>query len=72
MNGGDFGEDWVMSEVASCSKAFPDECKECPDYVEEIDTTLEVALAGCFGFYSGPAYAVKRCTRFKRESYTTI
>jgi hypothetical protein len=61
-----------MSEIASCSRAFPDECRECPDYVEEIDTTLDVALAGCLGFYSGPAYAVKRCTRFKRESYMAI
>jgi len=58
-----------MSEVASCCRVFPDECKGCPDYVEEVNTTLDVALAGCFGFYSGPAYAVKRCTRFNREAY---
>ena len=61
-----------MSEFQSCSRVFPDECKECADYVEEVNTTLDVALAGCYEFYSGPAYAVKRCTRFHRESYSTI
>jgi len=61
-----------MSEVTSCSKVFPDECKECADYVEEVNTILDVALAGRLGFYSGPAYAVKRCTRFNRESYMAI
>ena len=47
-----------MSEVTSCCRVFPDECKGCPDYVEEVNTTLDVALAGCFGFYTGPAYAI--------------
>ena len=63
-----------MSKLVSCSKDFPDECKECPDYIEEreIDASLDVALTGWFGFYSGPAYAVKRCTRFKRECYDRI
>lgn len=61
-----------MSGVTSCSRLFPYECKGCADYVEEFNTTLDVALAGCYGFYAGPAYAVKRCTRFHRESYTAI
>ena len=57
----------------SCSKDFPDECKGCPDYVEEIDNpTLGTALTGWFGFYSGPTYVVKRCTRFNRKSYDRI
>jgi len=62
----------VMKDITLCSKVFPQECKGCADYVEEVNTTLDVALVGCFGFYSGPAYAVKRCIRFTRESYMTI
>lgn len=58
--------------VTSRSKIFPDECKGCADYVEEVNSTLDVALAGCSGFCSGSAYAVKRCTRFHRESYAKI
>lgn len=62
-----------MSKLVSCSKDFPDECKGCPDYVESFsDTTVDTALTGWFGFYSGPAYVVKRCTRFNRKSYVTI
>ena len=41
-----------MSQLVSCSRDFPDDCKGCSDYVEEIDTTLDVALTGWFGFYS--------------------
>ena len=58
-----------MSELVSCSKDFPDECKGCPDYVEETDTTLNVALTGWFGFYSGPSYTIKKCKRFNWKSY---
>ncbi|MGA2462701.1 MAG: hypothetical protein ABSF82_14890 [Candidatus Bathyarchaeia archaeon] len=61
-----------MSKLVSCCKDFPDECKGCPDYIEEINTTLDVALTGWFGFYSGPTYAVKRCTRFNRKAYGRI
>jgi len=62
-----------MSKLVSCFKDFPDECKGCPDYVEEIrDASFDVALTGWFGFYSGPAYVVKRCTRFNRKSYGRI
>jgi hypothetical protein len=72
-NAQDFVEGWIMSKLVktSCSKDFPDECKGCPDYVES-NTTLDTALAGWFGFYSGPAYVVKRCTRFNRKSYGRI
>jgi len=59
-----------MSKLVSCSKDFPDECKGCPDYFESYaNTTLDSALASWFGFYSGPPYVVKRCTRFNRKSY---
>lgn len=61
-----------MSKLVSCSKDFPNECKGCPDYVEEVDTILDTALTGWFGFYSGPVYVVKRCTRFKRKTYGRI
>ena len=61
-----------MSQLVSCSRDFPDDCKGCSDYVEEIDTTLDVALTGWFGFYFGPTYAVMRCKRFNRRSYVRL
>jgi hypothetical protein len=62
-----------MSKLVSCSKDFPDGCKDCPDYVESYtNTTLDSALTGWFGFYFGPGYVVKRCTRFKRKIYVRI
>ena len=61
-----------MSKLASCSKDFPDECAGCSDYVEEIQNGIGSALAGWFGFYFGPTYVVKRCTRFNRKSYVKL
>ena len=60
-----------MSRPTSCFRDFPDECKGCPEYVEETagNDRLAVALTGWFGFYSSPSYTVKRCTRFNWKSY---
>ena len=58
-----------MSRPMSCSRDFPDECKGCPEYVEEINDAVDVALTGWFGFYPGPSYAIKRCKRFNWKSY---
>jgi hypothetical protein len=71
-NARDFVEGCVLSSLVSCCKDFPEECKGCPDYVEEIDARFDVALTGWFGLYSNPAYAVRKCTRFNRKSYGRI
>jgi len=72
-NAQDFVVDPVMSKHVSCSKDFPDECEGCPDYVESFaNTTVDTALTGWFGLYSGPGYLVKKCTRFNRKSYVRI
>ena len=61
----------VLSRVKSCSRDFPDECKGCPEYVEETHgkERLAAALTGWFGFYSGSSYTIKRCTRFNWKTY---
>jgi hypothetical protein len=59
-----------MSKLISCSRDFPDECKGCPDYVEEIEGVGELhALTALFGFQSGPSYVIKKCKRFNWKSY---
>ena len=57
----------IVSRLESCCKAFPDECKECPEYAE-IYPTPDFGLTGCFGLYFGPSYILKRCKRFNWKS----
>ena len=59
----------VLSRFVPCSRQFPDECKGCLEPVEETDehNRLYTALTRLFGFYFGPSYIVKRCTRFNWE-----
>ena len=63
-----------MSRLVSCSRDFPNECRGCPEYVEEPEGLrgLEEAVMGGFGFFSGPSYTVKRCKRFNWKAYDRI